>query len=776
MKKTIALLFSMFVITSILFGQKDYNFLEMECEEGKIEKFNYEYSESKVVENERKKFKKEILDGKFIHRTYSLPYIFNLKSNFEGDFDFELSIRSNSVSKTNGIYLSNNKTWANDRLILSLSGNTLDLIYYKDSRITGNLKSFKIPYQITSSSGFNTITIRRYNDVIYFFLNSFYCFNISSNSLKNFSLAPEEITHFGYQLDSESVIEVEWYKYTPFTHTLTDGSYYYHKNDDNTFPNSFKVHTNKNTLPFYNKDGNLMSFDDVIEKNRLNIVFITEMKGLTEVAKYISENILNWQLKYNAIVKTIVTDGMPVSTSMKSLSYYTDGKGFDASEMFYCPTGKYISKGFNESSDGLISIAFVNEESYLHHTSISRFFDKDNIELLNEILENRKNNIYYFEDNEKDGWCFYPKKRAGNYREIIPVSGGYKLTDYYFDNDLDLDFTLFPQMKGFYSSIYPSVKQGVFTWYTIDETTMTRNETTKIRSATYLDNILNGPSETYFDDGTLALRQNYKNGELDGLSEEYHSNGNLFIKKSYQAGKLMNIIEHKDYKGTNLNYSSLKDGNGQLLIYDEKGMNVESKQEYKNGVLDGSVQVLFLNGRKEKYSNNYTEGKYTGTDLENSLGDFGRNMIKSINEKNIYHIRDYIILPDMKDSYGDAYKMKLLMALHFIDYSKPEKVISNARTLINYDPLKLTEEKFLQYKNNTFNGTINLNAKIQHLFSFLNEKYNGNITYSSIDYSSYEALILKCKLICNTSSGRHSITLQFKNCMFGWVLYDIPGF
>lgn len=47
---------------------------------------------------------------------------------------------------------------------------------------------------------------------------------------------------------------------------------------------------------------------------------------------------------------------------------------------------------------------------------------------------------------------------------------------------------------------------------------------------------LNGIYETYYDNGQIKTRKNYKDNKLDGLSEEWYDNGQMRESKNFKNG------------------------------------------------------------------------------------------------------------------------------------------------------------------------------------------------------------------------------------------------
>ena len=49
--------------------------------------------------------------------------------------------------------------------------------------------------------------------------------------------------------------------------------------------------------------------------------------------------------------------------------------------------------------------------------------------------------------------------------------------------------------------------------------------------------LIDGPYETYHDNGQLSVKGTYKNGDLDGPFESYHESGQLESKGTYKDYK-----------------------------------------------------------------------------------------------------------------------------------------------------------------------------------------------------------------------------------------------
>jgi hypothetical protein len=63
----------------------------------------------------------------------------------------------------------------------------------------------------------------------------------------------------------------------------------------------------------------------------------------------------------------------------------------------------------------------------------------------------------------------------------------------------------------------------------------------------------NGLVETFWENGNIEYRVNYKDDKLDGLCKWFYSNGNIWYKKNYKDGKRDGLYEYFNKDGS-LNY------------------------------------------------------------------------------------------------------------------------------------------------------------------------------------------------------------------------------
>ena len=83
--------------------------------------------------------------------------------------------------------------------------------------------------------------------------------------------------------------------------------------------------------------------------------------------------------------------------------------------------------------------------------------------------------------------------------------------------------------------------------------------------------IKDGVVETFYENGQLRNRKNYKNGKLDGLYEYYYKNGRLEQRGKYSNGK-------KDGLWKSFYFTS---NNNPLVLHGP----VKYRGNYKNGEL-----------------------------------------------------------------------------------------------------------------------------------------------------------------------------------------------
>ncbi len=93
-----------------------------------------------------------------------------------------------------------------------------------------------------------------------------------------------------------------------------------------------------------------------------------------------------------------------------------------------------------------------------------------------------------------------------------------------------------------------------------------------------------GPWEDYHENGQLATKGNYKNGQKDGSWEYYYADGQLWMKETYKDGKKHGPWEDYHENGQLWQKGAYKDGelDGTWATYDEDGQ-LERKATFKDG-------------------------------------------------------------------------------------------------------------------------------------------------------------------------------------------------
>ena len=92
---------------------------------------------------------------------------------------------------------------------------------------------------------------------------------------------------------------------------------------------------------------------------------------------------------------------------------------------------------------------------------------------------------------------------------------------------------------------------------------------------------------TYSNNGKVSIIERYRMKKLDGDLVSYYENGQLEFIIEYKNNKIWNIKEYYDIDGNKLNFGTLKNGEGELLIYSSQG-NLRSRGRvmagYKHGI------------------------------------------------------------------------------------------------------------------------------------------------------------------------------------------------
>ena len=127
-----------------------------------------------------------------------------------------------------------------------------------------------------------------------------------------------------------------------------------------------------------------------------------------------------------------------------------------------------------------------------------------------------------------------------------------------------------------------------------------------------------GIVQKFYEDGTLEMESEFKQGILDGVSKSYYKNTKLEMEGSYTEGRKNGVFKEYYENGkikSEINYSyDLKEGLAKT--YYSNG-NVEAEGNFENGEEIGTTRVYYENGKlKEEIP--YTNGVINGHHIQYS--------------------------------------------------------------------------------------------------------------------------------------------------------------
>ncbi|MBZ4034790.1 hypothetical protein K6T82_08430 [Flavobacterium sp. 17A] len=122
-------------------------------------------------------------------------------------------------------------------------------------------------------------------------------------------------------------------------------------------------------------------------------------------------------------------------------------------------------------------------------------------------------------------WKVCEKKNAAFYRVVSPSANLFEVKDYYINNTL--------QMTGYSTKKDSLVRQGKFNFY--------NEKGILIETTPFVNNIKQGKSFSYFDNGQIRRATNYVNDAFNGETSYYNAKGILIgkglAKDNYWYGK-----------------------------------------------------------------------------------------------------------------------------------------------------------------------------------------------------------------------------------------------
>lgn len=150
---------------------------------------------------------------------------------------------------------------------------------------------------------------------------------------------------------------------------------------------------------------------------------------------------------------------------------------------------------------------------------------------------------------------------------------------------------LYVNSKHVSSKVY-YYKKDYYGFFIVDKTQRPRIETRKEfylngslkKEGAFLKGKMNGKYLTYYDNGGKQCDCNYRNGKKDSTQVIYHKNGQVWTEKIYKNGIIWEVVSNFNEAGDPVEKGTLKDGNGTLYIYDEKGI-LQIIEYYNDGKL-----------------------------------------------------------------------------------------------------------------------------------------------------------------------------------------------
>ena len=86
----------------------------------------------------------------------------------------------------------------------------------------------------------------------------------------------------------------------------------------------------------------------------------------------------------------------------------------------------------------------------------------------------------------------------------------------------------------------------------------------------FKDGIWHGPLKRWHDNGQIKMDENFKDGAIVGLATNWYRNGQQANEINYKVGLMLSVEVWKP-NGEKCSNTTLKDGNGVLVIYNDDG-------------------------------------------------------------------------------------------------------------------------------------------------------------------------------------------------------------
>ena len=114
----------------------------------------------------------------------------------------------------------------------------------------------------------------------------------------------------------------------------------------------------------------------------------------------------------------------------------------------------------------------------------------------------------------------------------------------------------------------------------------------------------NRVAESWYENGQLESRANFKNDKFDGLWECWYENGQLESRVNYKNDKFDGLYEYWHESGQLESRANFKDDklSGLCELWYDNGQQ-SSRVNYKDGELDGLSESWYENGQQESRIN-----------------------------------------------------------------------------------------------------------------------------------------------------------------------------
>lgn len=116
----------------------------------------------------------------------------------------------------------------------------------------------------------------------------------------------------------------------------------------------------------------------------------------------------------------------------------------------------------------------------------------------------------------------------------------------------------------------------------------------------YKDGKLDGEKLWFAEDGTLGMKEVYKNGKKNGVQETYYDEtGGIRSRINYKNDKVFDFIEWYKEDGTLREKINLNNGTGKWKVYWNNG-NIKEEGNLINGIPNGEWKKYSTDGKLEK--------------------------------------------------------------------------------------------------------------------------------------------------------------------------------